>query len=147
MTGTGYTGWGYRHWVGLYSAVLYLRRVTRCAVRYCIPTWRYCNVPSMSIATQQAQVIQMPRTPGKTEQRVALLLQYLEDNAATTFAYPELTQATGMPYDALLYVLHALVAVGMVDKHEVADGPGRPRVTFQWAQAPRASGARRATAR
>lgn len=100
----------------------------------------------MSTITQELQpsnVVAMPKALGKTEQRVQRLLSFLEEHAMDAFSYQDLMRATGTPYDALLYVLHALEAVGVVEKQEVPDGPGRPRVTFQWAS-PRVTGTRRA---
>lgn len=98
-----------------------------------------------TVLTSDRKVVQLPQVLGKTQQRVQAVLKHLRENPRRSFTYHDLTQATGMPYDALLYVLHALAEVGVVDKHEVATGPGRPRVSFQWAS--RALGARQASAR
>ncbi len=71
----------------------------------------------------------------KTQQRIAGLVALLQENSAQAFAYSDLMVETGMAYDTLLYCLHTLAEVGMVTKVETPDGPGRPKVTFQWADA------------
>lgn len=77
-----------------------------------------------------------PEVKGKTQQRVTAVVAYLRKNAGKLFTYSDLTRATGMPYDALLYVLHALVEVGLVEKVEDSDKrPGRPVVQYRWLKA------------
>lgn len=98
------------------------------------------------VQVQEAQVVQMPRQLGKTQQRVIAVLDHLRGNPTEAFSYSDLMSETGTPYDQLLYMLHAWEAVGVVTKHEHADGPGRPKVMFQWADA-RVLGTRRASAR
>lgn len=63
------------------------------------------------------------------------LVVHLRKSPDKAFGYRDLMDATGMPYDALLYVLHAWAEVDIVQKHEVPNGPGRPKVTFQWSAA------------
>lgn len=79
-----------------------------------------------------AEVIEMPKQLGKTQQRVLAVLGLLQSNRDEAYSYSTLMSETGTPYDQLLYMLHAWEAVGMVTKSEVAEGPGRPKVTFQW---------------
>lgn len=78
----------------------------------------------------------------KTQQRIASVVSLLRKNPTKAYGYPELVAKTGMAYDTLLYVLHTLECVDLVTKHETPDGPGRPKVTFQWAQT-RDTGSRR----
>lgn len=78
----------------------------------------------------------------KTQQRISHLLELLRENSTQAFTYADLMLATGMAYDTLLYVLHTLEAMGHVTKEETPDGPGRPKVTFQWAST-RTGGVRR----
>lgn len=82
----------------------------------------------------------------KTQQRISSLVELLKENANQAFSYSDLMVETDMAYDTLLYVLHTLAEVGMVTKVETPDGPGRPKVTFQWSGA-RELGSRAASAR
>lgn len=83
-----------------------------------------------------ARVVDLTEIRGKTEQRVANVLQVLKAGKALT--YEELQTATGSTYDSLLYILTTLCAVGMVERLDVPDGPGRPKVHFQWIRSKRA---------
>lgn len=83
----------------------------------------------------------MPKQLGKTQQRVIAVLGLLQENPSKAYSYSDLMTATGTPYDQLLYMLHAWEAVGMVTKADIAEGPGRPKVTFQWS--PRVVGTRK----
>lgn len=69
---------------------------------------------------------------GKTEQRVAQIVATLRASPRR-LSYDDLVGMTGAPYDALLFVLATLVEVGMVEREDVPDGPGRPRVYHRWA--------------
>jgi predicted transcriptional regulator len=83
---------------------------------------------------------------GKTEQRVAAVVQTLQA-AKEPLTYEELQEATGSSYDACLYILAALHEVGLVERENRPDGPGRPRVLFRWVhgrRSARAMGARSA---
>lgn len=82
--------------------------------------------------------------PGKTDQRIERLVSALK-SARTPLTYDALIQATGATYDLVLYVTATLIHVGMVRRVTEPDGPGRPKVRFQWvpsAEQTRASGAR-----
>ena len=92
-----------------------------------------------------AQIVQLPKQLGKTQQRIVAVLDLLQSNPRQEFSYSDLMSATGTPYDQLLYMLHAWEAVGVVSKTEHAEGPGRPKVLFQIADA-RVVGTRRASA-
>lgn len=95
---------------------------------------------------QAAQVVQLaPEVRNKTQQRISALVSLLRENPRQAFAYSDLMAETGMAYDTCLYCLHTLAEVGMVTKVETPDGPGRPKVTFQWAGA-RVLGTRTASA-
>lgn len=94
---------------------------------------------------------------GKTEQRIKQVISILQ-NADAPVSYQDIQYATGakehksgkgvtggIPYDVLLFVLATLVEVGLVERSEKIEGPGRPRVYFAWknpAKAARAMGAR-----
>lgn len=94
---------------------------------------------------------------GKTEQRIQQIMSLLQ-NADAPLSYQDLQIATGakkhsggrstiggVPYDVLLFVLSTLVEVGLVERSEKIEGPGRPRVYFTWkhpAKGARAGGAR-----
>lgn len=82
----------------------------------------------------------------KTEQRIGTLLSVMQD-ADRPLSYEELRRATGasgetnstlrggIPPDALLYILAAWEAVGMVTKSEgppTTKGACRPRFLFSW---------------
>jgi DNA-binding transcriptional ArsR family regulator len=82
------------------------------------------------MAQTNAQVIQIK---GKTEQRVTAVLSVMrESRKASGLTYEDLKDRTGMPYDALLYVLSTLIELGYVERLDVPEGPGRPRVFFRW---------------
>lgn len=100
----------------------------------------------MSATPPAANVIQLPPVPGKTQQRIQMLLSILQRKPQRAYTYAELQELTGTPYDQLLYCLHTLEAVSMVQRTDLVEGPGRPKVAFQWVEA-RAGGARLASAR
>lgn len=77
-------------------------------------------------------VVAIQDVQNKTQQRITSVVDLLRSNPKKAFGYPELVSVTGMAYDTLLYVLHTLEHMGHVEKHETPDGPGRPKVTFQW---------------
>ena len=81
---------------------------------------------------------------GKTEQRCAAVVQALRD-AKTALSYDDIRLATGgkrkadgtvdggISYDILLYVVSALVEVGLVERTKIQTRkPGNPRVQFTW---------------
>ena len=68
---------------------------------------------------------------GKTEQRITAVLDVLR-KARAPLTYEDLVAKTGTSYDPLLYILGTLVEVGFVEREDVPDGPGRPRVHFRW---------------
>jgi DNA-binding IclR family transcriptional regulator len=68
---------------------------------------------------------------GKTEQRVQNVIRTLR-KARGPLSYEELQRLTGSTYDALLYICSTLAEVGYVERLDVADGPGRPKVKFVW---------------
>jgi predicted ArsR family transcriptional regulator len=68
---------------------------------------------------------------GKTEQRVIAVISVLK-GATAPVTYDDLHNQTGTAYDVLLYILATLCEIGLVEREEVAEGPGRPRVHFQW---------------
>lgn len=91
---------------------------------------------------------------GKTEQRVSEIISILKD-AASPMSYDDLRIASGAvrqadgawvggtSYDIFLYVCATLVEVGLAERTDVPDGPGRPKVHFRWvATRARAIGAR-----
>ena len=80
---------------------------------------------------------------GKTEQRITSVFSALR-NAKKALTYDDLIEATGTSYDPLLYILGTLVEAGLVERTDVAEGPGRPRVYFKWVRSggARAMGAR-----
>lgn len=80
----------------------------------------------MSVAAAQHLDIR-----GKTEQRVALVVTVLRDSQHG-LTYEDLQTRTGATYDSLLYILATLCEVGMVRRLDLASGPGRPKVHFQW---------------
>lgn len=82
--------------------------------------------------SSESQVIQMPQAPGKTQQRVRNLREFMQTSTSHPHSYEELRTASGMPYDALLYVLSAWDEMGVVEKLEIAEGAGRPKVYFKW---------------
>lgn len=88
-----------------------------------------CMVRGMGQA-QAPQVVQR----SKTEQRIALVISTLK-GAKAPQTYEDLSANTGTAYDVLLYIMGALVEVGMVHRIEEAGGPGRPKVRFSWAGA------------
>lgn len=67
---------------------------------------------------------------GKTEQRVEQVLKVL-GSARNPVTYDELETRTGAHYDSLLYILTTLVEVGFVERLDLPDGPGRPKVHFR----------------
>lgn len=68
---------------------------------------------------------------GKTEQRVQRVITVLQElDHPVTYEY--LMERTGSTYDSLLYILATLAELGKVDKLNIAEGPGRPRVHFAW---------------
>ena len=80
---------------------------------------------------------------GKTEQRVTEVISILS-NASGPLSYDDIRIASGakagrdgvlrkgVPYDALLYITCTLMELGHVRRIEEANGPGRPRVYFEW---------------
>lgn len=68
---------------------------------------------------------------GKTEQRVSHVVSVLR-KARSPLSYDDLARSTGASYDSLLYILATLVEVGMVNRLDEPDGPGRPKVRFEW---------------
>lgn len=68
---------------------------------------------------------------GKTEQRVQHVIAALKKRRDPV-DYDTLIRVTGANYDSLLYILATLIEVGMVNRTNVADGPGRPKVHFVW---------------
>lgn len=68
---------------------------------------------------------------GKTEQRVERVIEVLE-NAPAAVGYEELEEKTGASYDSLLYILATLEEIGKVKRTTTANGPGRPKVFFEW---------------
>lgn len=68
---------------------------------------------------------------GKTEQRVAEVISVLKGTTEPLY-YADLKDRCSCPYDALLYILHTLTEIGMVQRVEIASGPGRPKVQFVW---------------
>lgn len=70
---------------------------------------------------------------GKTEQRVIAVIDFLKTAPSSAFTYEEISKATSSHYDACLYICATLVEVGLVTRHMVPEGPGRPKVRFQWA--------------
>lgn len=80
---------------------------------------------------------------GKTEQRISAVIDLMRAAPASSFTYEELSQATGAHYDACLYILATLCEVGMAERIEVPDGPGRPKVHFKWIGGARALGVRK----
>lgn len=68
---------------------------------------------------------------GKTEQRVEKVLSVLQ-KARHPVTYDDLQSRTGAHYDSLLYILATLVEVGLAERLELAEGPGRPRIHFRW---------------
>ena len=80
---------------------------------------------------------------GKTDQRIEEVLSALM-SAEEPLSYDDLRLATGgkrnpddsvsggVAYDVLLYVLSTLVCVGLIEREERVEGPGRPRVFFSW---------------
>lgn len=93
----------------------------------------------------QAQQVQHLEVRGKTEQRVAAVIQTLQQSREK-LTYEELTEATGAAYDVLLYITLTLVEIGLVVRSEEGTpGPGRPKVYFEWdAKAARGMGLRSA---
>ena len=90
---------------------------------------------------------QVKRIRSRTEQRIGMLLSVLQD-ADGPMSYEELRRATGaegedlielrggIPADAMLYILHAWEAVGLVQKTALgsvgAPVKGRPKFLFRW---------------
>lgn len=68
---------------------------------------------------------------GKTEQRVIAVISALK-GAQKPLSYDDLRDLTSAHYDTLLYILTTLIELGHVEKHEVREGPGRPRILFSW---------------
>ena len=68
---------------------------------------------------------------GKTEQRVEAVVRYLKD-FLSPIGYEELQKETGSSYDSLLYILATLEELGKVKRTQVPQGPGRPKVYFEW---------------
>lgn len=69
---------------------------------------------------------------GKTEQRVTSVVEHMRSSRGRLVTYDELNKATGTTYDVLLYILTTLCEIGYVERIEVPEGPGRPRVQFRW---------------
>lgn len=90
----------------------------------------------MSQATAAA-VVNLNEIRGKTEQRVSNVVAALKASK-TAMSYDDLIAITGSTYDSLLYILATLCEVGMVTRLEVPEGPGRPKVQFQWVNLKRA---------
>ncbi len=97
---------------------------------------------------------------GKTEQRCAAVVEVLRE-ARGPLSYDDIRLATGgkrksdgtvdggISYDILLYVVSALVEVGLVERTKIQTRkPGNPRVQFTWTGKveARAMGARSAKA-
>lgn len=74
---------------------------------------------------------------GKTEQRVQNVVSELR-RARRPYTYDDLILLTGSTYDSLLYILATLQEVGMVERTETPEGPGRPKVLFRWKSSRRA---------
>lgn len=81
---------------------------------------------------------------GKTEQRCAAVVQVLQQSDGP-MSYDDIRLSTGgkrrsdgtvkggISYDILLYVVSALVEVGLVTKTRIETRkPGNPRVQFTW---------------
>ena len=82
---------------------------------------------------------------GKTEQRCAAVVQVLQKAGRRPLSYDDIRLATGgrrkadgsvdggISYDILLYVVSALVEVGLVERTKIQTRkPGNPRVQFTW---------------
>jgi predicted ArsR family transcriptional regulator len=83
---------------------------------------------------------------GKTEQRISAVLKVLQ-KASGPLTYDDLVRKTGTSYDPLLYILGTLVEVGYLEREDVVEGPGRPRVYFTWVPEVARGGARAMGAR
>jgi len=80
---------------------------------------------------------------GKTEQRISAVLDVLR-KASKPLTYDDLVGLTGTSYDPLLYILGTLVEVGLLEREDIPEGPGRPRVYFKWVKSARSRGNARA---